>query len=213
MPIERERNELQFVLKDHSIHSHALTRRWNVAARIQALADPGGIYISRGAAEQVRDKVPIKIETRGEQTVKNIVRPIEAMPPSLWFWMRFMAWRPKPRAVTVEPLVRRSVCGVARSMLHPMARWRGRRPSHPSFGQSLQCFGRRQPGVSPHHIFDHGALVVRQAGQHRAIVIGQNQRRLLRFALGCHVSLIRQSHAAALSGFGLILLIVLRSTL
>ena len=77
MPIERERNELQFVLKDHSIHSHALTRRWNVAARIQALVDPGGIYISRGAAEQVRDKVPIKIETRGERTVKNIARPIE----------------------------------------------------------------------------------------------------------------------------------------
>jgi len=49
----------------------------NVAARIQALADPGGIFISRGAAEQVRDKVPIKIETRGEQTVKNIARPIE----------------------------------------------------------------------------------------------------------------------------------------
>jgi len=49
----------------------------NVAARIQALADPSGIYISRGAAEQVRDKVPIKIETRGEQTVKNIARPIE----------------------------------------------------------------------------------------------------------------------------------------
>lgn len=49
----------------------------NVAARIQALADPGGIYISRGAAEQVRDKVPSKIETRGEQTVKNIARPIE----------------------------------------------------------------------------------------------------------------------------------------
>jgi adenylate cyclase len=49
----------------------------NVAARIQALADPGGIYISRGAADQVRDKVPIKIETRGEQTVKNIARPVE----------------------------------------------------------------------------------------------------------------------------------------
>ncbi len=49
----------------------------NVAARIQALTDPGGIYISRSAADQVRDKVPIKIETRGEQTVKNIVRPIE----------------------------------------------------------------------------------------------------------------------------------------
>jgi adenylate cyclase len=49
----------------------------NVAARIQGLAEPGGIYISRGAAEQVRDKVPIKIETRGEQIVKNIARPIE----------------------------------------------------------------------------------------------------------------------------------------
>ena len=49
----------------------------NVAARIQALTAPGGIYISRGAAEQVPDKVPIKLETRGEQTVKNIARPIE----------------------------------------------------------------------------------------------------------------------------------------
>jgi TolB-like protein/class 3 adenylate cyclase/Flp pilus assembly protein TadD len=49
----------------------------NVAARIQALADPGGIYISRAAADQVRDKVPITIETRGEQSVKNVARPIE----------------------------------------------------------------------------------------------------------------------------------------
>ncbi|HUK59053.1 MAG TPA: adenylate/guanylate cyclase domain-containing protein, partial [Stellaceae bacterium] len=49
----------------------------NVAARIEALAEPGGICISRSAAEQVRDKVPIRIEPRGEQTVKNIARPIE----------------------------------------------------------------------------------------------------------------------------------------
>ena len=49
----------------------------NVAARIQSLAESGGIYISRAAADQVRDKVPVKIETRGEQTVKNIARPIE----------------------------------------------------------------------------------------------------------------------------------------
>jgi len=49
---------------------------------------------------------------------------------------------------------------------------RGRQPSHTSFAQSLECFARRQPGMSPHHIFDQGALVVRQAGQHRAIVIG-----------------------------------------
>jgi adenylate cyclase len=49
----------------------------NLAARIEVLAEPGGIYISRAAADQVRDKVPIKIETRGAQTVKNIARPIE----------------------------------------------------------------------------------------------------------------------------------------
>lgn len=49
----------------------------NVAARIEALAQPGGICISRSAADQVRDKVPVGIESRGSQTVKNIARPIE----------------------------------------------------------------------------------------------------------------------------------------
>ena len=49
----------------------------NVAARIEGLAEPGGIYISRAAAEHVRDKVPFQIENRGEQIVKNIARPIE----------------------------------------------------------------------------------------------------------------------------------------
>jgi adenylate cyclase len=49
----------------------------NVAARIEGLAEPGGIFISRAAADQVRDKVPIRIENRGDHTVKNIVRPIE----------------------------------------------------------------------------------------------------------------------------------------
>ena len=37
----------------------------NVAARIEALAEPGGIYISRSAADQVRDKIPVAIESRG----------------------------------------------------------------------------------------------------------------------------------------------------
>ena len=49
----------------------------NVAARIESLAEPGGIFISRAAADHVRDKVPIRIENRGDHTVKNIVRPIE----------------------------------------------------------------------------------------------------------------------------------------
>jgi TolB-like protein/class 3 adenylate cyclase len=49
----------------------------NVAARIEALAEPGGIFISRAAAEQVRDKLPIRIEKRGDHQVKNIARSIE----------------------------------------------------------------------------------------------------------------------------------------
>src|SRR5207247_2291339 len=40
-------------------------------------AEPGGIFISRTAADQVRDKVPIRIEDRGDFTVKNIARPIQ----------------------------------------------------------------------------------------------------------------------------------------
>ena len=49
----------------------------NIAARLEALAEPGGICISRAAADQVRDKVPFRIESRGEQTVKGMARPIE----------------------------------------------------------------------------------------------------------------------------------------
>lgn len=49
----------------------------NIAARLEALAEPGGIFISRAAADQVRDKVPIRIEDRGDFAVKNITRPIQ----------------------------------------------------------------------------------------------------------------------------------------
>jgi adenylate cyclase len=49
----------------------------NIAARLEGLAEPGGIFISRTAADQVRDKVPIRIEDRGDFTVKNITRPIQ----------------------------------------------------------------------------------------------------------------------------------------
>jgi class 3 adenylate cyclase/tetratricopeptide (TPR) repeat protein len=49
----------------------------NVAARIEALADPGGVFVSRGAADEVRGKLPIRLENRGLRNVKNIARPIE----------------------------------------------------------------------------------------------------------------------------------------
>ena len=48
----------------------------NVAARLEALADPGGIMVSRTVHDQVRDKLSFGFEDLGEQTVKNIARPI-----------------------------------------------------------------------------------------------------------------------------------------
>src|SRR5262249_34097312 len=48
----------------------------NIAARLEALAEPGGIYISAAAHEQVRDKVDVAFDDLGEQQFKNIARPV-----------------------------------------------------------------------------------------------------------------------------------------
>ncbi|HEX7006863.1 MAG TPA: adenylate/guanylate cyclase domain-containing protein [Alphaproteobacteria bacterium] len=48
----------------------------NVAARLEGLAKPGGILVSRNVFDQVRDKLSFAFEDLGEQTVKNIARPI-----------------------------------------------------------------------------------------------------------------------------------------
>ena len=50
----------------------------NVAARLESLAAPGGICVSRMVRDQVRDRLPFSFEDLGEQTVKNIARPIRA---------------------------------------------------------------------------------------------------------------------------------------
>ena len=48
----------------------------NVAARLEALAPPGGICVSRVVRDQVRDKLNFTFDDRGEQQVKNIARPV-----------------------------------------------------------------------------------------------------------------------------------------
>ena len=50
----------------------------NVAARLETLCEPGGLCISGAAHDQVRDKLPITFDDRGEQAVKNIARPVRA---------------------------------------------------------------------------------------------------------------------------------------
>ena len=48
----------------------------NVAARLETLADPGGIMVSSVVHDQVRDKLSFGFDDMGEQSVKNIARPI-----------------------------------------------------------------------------------------------------------------------------------------
>jgi class 3 adenylate cyclase len=44
----------------------------NIAARIEALADAGGVFVSNTVYDQVRDRLPFVFEDLGEQQVKNI---------------------------------------------------------------------------------------------------------------------------------------------
>ncbi len=53
----------------------------NVAARLEGLAEPGGVCISGAVHDQVRDRIDLPFEDLGEQEVKNIDRPIR-----VWRW-------------------------------------------------------------------------------------------------------------------------------
>jgi adenylate cyclase len=48
----------------------------NVAARLEALAEPGGICVTRGVRDHVRDRTDYEFEDLGEHGVKNIARPV-----------------------------------------------------------------------------------------------------------------------------------------
>jgi adenylate cyclase len=59
------------ILDEHDIYGDGV----NLAARLESLAEPGGIIVSRVVRDQVRDKLDIAFEDLGEQQVKNIARP------------------------------------------------------------------------------------------------------------------------------------------
>jgi adenylate cyclase len=48
----------------------------NIAARLEALADPGGICVSKTAFDHIESKLPYGYEFLGNKTVKNIVKPV-----------------------------------------------------------------------------------------------------------------------------------------
>jgi TolB-like protein/class 3 adenylate cyclase/Flp pilus assembly protein TadD len=60
------------IVEEHDIFGDGV----NVAARLGGLAEPGGICVSRMVRDQIRDKLPYPLEDIGEQSVKNIARPV-----------------------------------------------------------------------------------------------------------------------------------------
>jgi adenylate cyclase len=66
------------VIEGDDIHGDGV----NVAARLEGLADPGGICISGNVYEEVRDRVDLPFEDLGEREVKNINRPVR-----VWRWV------------------------------------------------------------------------------------------------------------------------------
>ena len=83
----------------------------NIAARLEALAAPGGICVSRVVRDQIRDKLPYRFEDMGEQSVKNITRPVRAyavstktgvLPPSV-----VASVEPAVKEVSKPPIVPR----------------------------------------------------------------------------------------------------------
>jgi adenylate cyclase len=50
----------------------------NIAARLEAISEPGGICISKTAFDQIETKLPLGYEYLGEQEVKNIPKPVAA---------------------------------------------------------------------------------------------------------------------------------------
>jgi adenylate cyclase len=60
------------IVEEHDIFGDGV----NIAARLEALAEPGGICISQTVRDQIHNKLPYPFEDRGEQSVKNIARPV-----------------------------------------------------------------------------------------------------------------------------------------
>ena len=60
------------IVDDRDIYGNSI----NIAARLETLAEPGAIYVTRGVRDQLRGYPSLSFEDVGEHRVKNIDRPI-----------------------------------------------------------------------------------------------------------------------------------------
>ncbi|SEP33221.1 TolB amino-terminal domain-containing protein [Rhodospirillales bacterium URHD0017] len=82
----------------------------NLAARLETLAEPGGICVSRVVRDQVRDKIGVSFGDMGEQRVKNIARPVRTYRVLLAAEAR--ASSPPTQTVAPRPLADRPAIAV-----------------------------------------------------------------------------------------------------
>jgi adenylate cyclase len=123
----------------------------NISARLEALAEPGGICVSRVVRDQIRDKLPYRCEEMGEQRVKNITRPVRA------YSIKTEAVISLPSMAFAEPVAEKvstSVnCGpafrkfVGRSEAGIFRGWHHRRSHHRSVADLQQLRDRPEHGI------------------------------------------------------------------
>jgi adenylate cyclase len=88
----------------------------NIAARLESIAEPGGICISASAYDQVRGKVSVEFADLGEQNLKNIHRPVRAY-AVIWDGPRPATQTERARQGTLSP-PRRSTGRIRARLAH-----------------------------------------------------------------------------------------------
>lgn len=115
------------IVEDYNVYGDGV----NIAARLESLADPGGIAISEAVYQQVRGKLDLPVRDLGLQELKNIQHPVhvyEVSPP---------ASHATPAAPPPAPLVEAAPASVsqARAEARPTKRASRRRPA--SWGEAM----------------------------------------------------------------------------
>src|SRR5215470_14580426 len=104
----------------------------NIAARLEGLAEPGGICISRSVRDPVSERLGFAFEDMGEQALKNIAAPVHA------YRVRFEGPEPRERAA-LRPARRR----------HAATAWIGGAVLVCAAGAALFLWTQRSPPVPP----------------------------------------------------------------
>lgn len=135
------------IVEDRDLYGDAV----NIAARLEALAEPGGICISRAVRDQIRDRLALPFADGGEQSVKNIARPVRVHALSA----EAIAALPKTEPLRARPGIRpfyarRAVGGAALAALMIIAGflwmlW----PSPPSVSAIAPAAARTAPVAAP----------------------------------------------------------------